>query len=72
MHTIYDQLIPPIYSEVNIENMITQKGKLHLFTVKYTSGQGHCNFTEDQTAQAFDALRAWAKTGVKALPGIIN
>lgn len=72
MHTIYDQLIPPIYSEVNIENMITQKGKLHLFTVKYTNGQGHCNFTEDQTAQAFDALRAWAKTGVKALPGIIN
>lgn len=72
MHTVYDQLIPPIYSEVNIENMITQKGKLHLFTVKYTNGQGHCNFTDDQTAQAFDELRQWAKTGKKANPGIIN
>jgi hypothetical protein len=72
MHTIYDQLIPPIYSEINIENMITQKGKLHLLTVKYTNGQGHCNFTDEQTGQAFDELRAWAHSGKKAIPGIIH
>jgi pimeloyl-ACP methyl ester carboxylesterase len=72
MHTIYDQLIPPIYSVVNIENMITQKGKSHLLTVKYTNGQGHCNFTDEQTGQAFDELRAWAKTGAKAKAGIIK
>jgi hypothetical protein len=72
MHTMYDQLIPPIYSVVNIENMITQKGRSHLLTVKYTNGQGHCNFTDEQTGQAFDELRAWAKTGVKAKAGIIK
>lgn len=72
MHTIYDQLIPPIYAEVNIENMITQKGKINLLTVKYTDGQGHCNFTDQQTGQAFDELRSWAKTGIKAKAGIIH
>ena len=72
MHTMYDQLIPPIYAEVNIENMITQKGKIHLLTVKYTNGQGHCNFTEEQTGQAFDELRAWVATGKKAKAGIIK
>lgn len=72
MHTIYDQLIPPVYGEVNFENMVTQQGKLQYLTVKYTNGQGHCNFTPQQTGQAFDELRQWAKTGQKAKVGIIQ
>jgi pimeloyl-ACP methyl ester carboxylesterase len=72
MHTVYDQLIPPIYGEVNFENMVTQQGKLQYLTVKYTNGQGHCNFTPQQTGQAFDELRQWAKTGQKAKAGIIQ
>jgi len=66
MHTVYDQLIPPIYGEVNFENMVTQQGKLQYLTVKYTNGQGHCNFTQQQIGEAFDELRAWAKTVNKA------
>ncbi|AUD02888.1 alpha/beta hydrolase family protein [Spirosoma pollinicola] len=72
MHTIYDQLIPPAYGVVNIENMIHQQGKDAYFTVKYTDGQGHCNFTPRQTAQAFDALRNWVKKGTKPTAGFLN
>ncbi|MFN8357214.1 MAG: alpha/beta hydrolase [Spirosomataceae bacterium] len=72
MHTIYDQLIPPTYGIVNYENMVHQQGKDQYFTVKYTSGQGHCNFTPKQTGQAFDELRAWVKSGQKAKAGFIE
>ncbi|MEZ5044751.1 MAG: alpha/beta hydrolase [Saprospiraceae bacterium] len=72
MHTIYDQLIPPLYGVVNFENMVHQQNKDEWFTVYYTNGQGHCNFTPQQTGKAFDALRNWVKTGQKAEPGIIE
>jgi pimeloyl-ACP methyl ester carboxylesterase len=72
MHTIYDQLIPPTYGVNNFENMVHQKGKDQNFTVKYTNGQGHCNFTETQTLKAFDELRDWLKTGVKAKAGFLE
>lgn len=72
MHTVYDQLIPPAFAIVNFENMIHQQGKDQYFTVKYTNGQGHCNFTENQTGKAFDELRNWAKTGKKAMAGYIE
>jgi pimeloyl-ACP methyl ester carboxylesterase len=71
MHTIYDQLIPPVYGVVNFENMVHQKGRDQYFTVKYTNGQGHCAFSPQQTGQAFDELRKWTKTGKKAKAGII-
>lgn len=72
MHTLYDQLIPPVYGVVNFENMVHQQGKDRFFTVKYTNGQGHCNFTPQQTGQAFDALRSWVKTGQKPKAGFID
>ena len=72
MHTIYDQLIPPAYGVVNYENMVHQKGNDRYFTVLYTNGQGHCNFTAQQTGKAFDALRAWTKTGVKPKAGFVD
>ncbi len=72
MHTIYDQLIPPIYGEVNFENMVHKQGKDQYFTVKYTNGQAHCAFTPKQTGIAFDELRAWVKTGIKAKAGYVE
>jgi pimeloyl-ACP methyl ester carboxylesterase len=72
MHTIYDQLIPPNYGVTNFENMVHEKNKDQYFTVKYTNGQGHCNFTASQTGKAFDELRIWVKTGVKAKAGFIE
>lgn len=72
MHTIYDQLIPPTYGIVNFENMVHQQGKDRFFTAKYTNGQGHCAFTPQQTGKAFDELRMWVKTGVKAKAGYVD
>ena len=72
LHTIYDQLIPAEMAIVRYENLIQEKGNQAYFTVKYTNGQGHCNFTESQTGQAFDELRAWVKTGKKAAAGYIK
>ncbi len=72
MHTIYDQLIPPTYGEVNFENMVHKQGKDQYFTVKYTNGQAHCAFTPQQTGIAFDELRNWTKTGIKAKAGYVE
>jgi pimeloyl-ACP methyl ester carboxylesterase len=72
MHTIYDQLIPPQYGEVNFENMVHQSGKDNFLTVKLCNGQGHCNFTPEQIGRMFDELRRWVKTGVKAKSGLIE
>lgn len=66
MHTLYDQLIPPNYGVTNYENMLQGRGKSQFLTVLYTNGQGHCQFTPQQTGIAFDALRTWVKTGKKA------
>jgi pimeloyl-ACP methyl ester carboxylesterase len=72
MHTIYDQLIPPQFGEVNFENMVHQKGKDLFLTVKLCNGQGHCVFTAEQIGKSFDELRHWVKTGEKAKPGSID
>ena len=72
MHTVYDQLIPPQYGVVNFENMIHQQNRDEYFVVKYTNGQGHCQFTPEQTGKAFDELRIWVNSGEKAKPGIIE
>jgi len=72
VHTIYDQLIPPTYGVVNFENMVHQKGKDQYFTVRYTKGQGHCAFSPQQIALAFDELRNWTKTGIKAKAGFME
>jgi len=66
MHTIYDQLIPPQFGEVNFENMVHQKGMDHFLAVKLCNGQGHCAFTNEQIGKSFNALRNWVKTGEKA------
>ncbi len=72
LHTIYDQLIPATYGVVNFENMVHQQQKDQYFTVKYTNGQGHCNFTPQQTQKAFEALLHWTKTGQKPKAGFVE
>lgn len=72
LHTLYDQLIPAQYAENNFENMVLKQGKNQYFTVKYTNGQGHCQFAPQQLGTAFDELRTWTKTGVKAKAGFLE
>lgn len=72
LHTIYDQLIPPQYGVTNFENMVQLQNKAQFLTVKFTNGQGHCQFTPEQVAKSFDDLRDWVKTGVKAKGGAVE
>lgn len=65
MHTTYDQLIPPQYGIVHYDNLVHAKRKEHNLKTFLTNGQGHCAFSAEQTAIAFDALRHWAKSGKK-------
>jgi len=72
MHTTYDQLIPPRLAVENYDYMVHAQGKEKNLVVKYTNGQGHCQFTPQQTAEAFDALRSWVNTGRRPNPGGIE
>ena len=72
MHTVYDQLIPPQYGVVNFDNMVHQKNKEDLLTVKFTDGQGHCQFTPEQTGKAFDLLVDWILSGNKPKAGALD
>jgi pimeloyl-ACP methyl ester carboxylesterase len=67
MHTTYDQLISPQFGIVNYDNLVHEKGKEKNLKAFFTDGQGHCNFTNEQTATAFESLRAWAKSGKKPM-----
>jgi hypothetical protein len=71
MHTLYDQLINPSVIGT-FEDLVKQQGKLQNLTIKYTNGQGHCNFTSKEIGEAFDELRAWANTGKKPSPGPVE
>ncbi len=65
MHTTYDQLIPPQYGIEKYDNLVHAMHKEKNLKTFFTDGQGHCAFSNEQTAIAFDALRAWAKSGQK-------
>lgn len=65
MHTSYDQLISPTYGIDHYDDLVHEKHRERNLKVFYTDGQGHCNFTDAQTAMAFDALRAWTASGKK-------
>jgi pimeloyl-ACP methyl ester carboxylesterase len=72
MHTTYDQLIPANLAIGNYDMMVRQKGKEKFMVVKYTNGQGHCEFTPEQTGLAFDELRQWVKSGKRPKSGSIQ
>jgi pimeloyl-ACP methyl ester carboxylesterase len=71
LHTIYDQLITASMAVVSFDNMVHEKGKQSNLAVVYTRGQGHCNFTPEETGKAFDLLRKWVSSGIKPRPGIL-
>ena len=72
MHTTYDQLIPAHLAVTNYDNMVRANGNSKWLVVKYTNGQGHCQFTPEQLAYAFNALRAWAATGTAPMSGPVK
>ena len=71
MHTTYDQLISPNSGTVNYDNLVHQMSREQNLKTFLTNGQGHCVFSNDQIGIAFDALRAWTKTGQKPTQTVI-
>jgi pimeloyl-ACP methyl ester carboxylesterase len=71
LHTIYDQLISPSMAVVSFDNLVHEQGKQSNLVMVYTNGQGHCNFTAEETGKAFDLLRKWVSAGRKPKPGIL-
>jgi pimeloyl-ACP methyl ester carboxylesterase len=69
VHTIYDELINPTMGVFNYDTKVHRTGNEKNLVVFYTAGQGHCRFTMQETATAFETLRKWAATGVKPAPG---
>jgi len=59
IHTTYDQLVPPAVPG-NYYQLTRTTGSNDLFVVQYVKHDGHCNFTPDEIAAAFDQLRHWA------------
>ena len=72
VHTIYDQLITPSMAVAPIDNLAQQQGRKDKLVVLYTNGQGHCNFTREETGRAFDILRQWVHTGKRPRAGILD
>lgn len=72
VHTIYDQLITPSMAVAPIDNLAQQQGRKDNLVVLYTRGQGHCNFTNEETGRAFDILRQWVHTGKRPRAGILD
>ena len=69
VHTIYDELINPTMGVFNFDTKVHKAGNEKNLVVFYTAGEGHCHFSMQETATAFDALRKWAASGAKPTPG---
>ena len=68
LHTMTDPLV--LGEDVAIyATLAAIAGNSDKFVLRFSSEAGHCNFTMEQTANAFDALRAWAKEGKKPAAG---
>ncbi len=65
IHTTYDPIIAPFAGIDNYDALVHQMHKEQNLKVFITNGQGHCVFTNEQAGIAFDALRAWTKSGQK-------
>jgi pimeloyl-ACP methyl ester carboxylesterase len=71
VHTTYDELIPP-EDGTAYDAIVRQAGNDQLFVMKFTDGQGHCQFTESQTEAVFDQLRNWVKAGKRPRAGEVK
>ncbi len=62
----YDIQIPANWNKkLVLYALVHEKKKEQNLKMFFTNGQGHCVFSNEQVATAFDALRAWTKSGKK-------
>ena len=67
LHTTYDELLP-VQNYKYYEAATKIKGTGDLYTQQYVVSDGHCNFTLEETGQAFDQLLKWIIDGVRPVP----
>ena len=51
------------------DQLATLAGSSDRFVARFVDRAGHCNFTAAQTGGAFDALRSWAREGLRPAGG---
>lgn len=67
LHTTYDELLP-VQNYKYYEAATRIQGTGDLYTQQYVVSDGHCNFTLEETGQAFDQLLKWIIDGVRPVP----
>jgi pimeloyl-ACP methyl ester carboxylesterase len=68
IHTTSDALV--LGSDVTAYDVpASLAGTSDRFVARFVEANGHCNFTAAQTANAFDALLAWARDGKRPAAG---
>lgn len=68
IHTTSDALV--LGSDVTAYEVPTAlSGSSDRFVARFVDAVGHCNFTPAQTGNAFDALLAWAREGMRPAAG---
>ena len=60
---VFDQTVPARFHSI-YPDQVRAAGKGKLLTVLAPIGNGHCNFTDAQTAAAFETLVGKTKTGM--------
>jgi pimeloyl-ACP methyl ester carboxylesterase len=70
VHTIYDRLIPAFTDEW-YSNQVVRQGHENNFVLQYVEESGHCAFTAQQQATAFDELLDWLHEGKRPASGLL-
>jgi len=70
VHTLYDRLIPAFTDEW-YSNQVVRQGHENNFALQYVEENGHCAFTAEQQATAFDELLSWLHDGKRPASGLM-
>jgi len=67
LHTTYDEILP-VSNYAYYEHLSEMNFTSDLYVQQYVIRDGHCNFTNEEIADTFDALLLWIKEGVRPDP----
>jgi hypothetical protein len=71
LHTIYDPIVQLSQLEL-YEDEVQVAGAEQNLVQQVVDREGHCDFTQDEIGDAFDAMVRWAKGGPRPTPGVIK
>jgi pimeloyl-ACP methyl ester carboxylesterase len=71
LHTIYDPIVQLSQLEL-YQDEVQVAGAEQNLVQQIVDREGHCDFTQDEIGDAFDAMVRWAKGGPRPIPGVIK